>query len=157
MRKRRFLGLVGGVIVSVLCGCVTSHPSGQESAATSAEGDAVQRRADRSIAGRCHCGQIKYEARGPVVRSSYCDCPGCKRATGTLKAPFVTVPSEGFKVTAGDPAQFRAASGEGCDANGTWYFCSRCGTQVFWKGDRGDEIDIFAGTLDDVSIFRPKS
>ena len=117
----------------------------------------MQRRADKSIAGRCHCGHITYEAEGPVVKSSYCDCRGCQRATGTFKVPFVSVRRAGFKVTAGKPSEFRAKSGVKCDAGGIWYFCSRCGTQVFWKGDRGDEIDIFAGTLDDVSIFRPKS
>ena len=112
-----------------------------------------------SISGHCHCGKIKYEAQGPVVKSSYCDCPGCKKATGTLKAPFVTVPSAGFKVIAGEPAQFRATSGVGCDAcdaHGVWHFCPGCGSQVFWKNDKGNEVDIFVGTLDDTSIFHPK-
>jgi len=108
------------------------------------------------IAGRCHCGYVQYEAQPPVVKSSTCDCKGCQKATGTLQAPFVTVRRPGFKVTAGEATEFRAKSGIKCDAHGTWHFCPKCGTQVFWKGNKGNEIDIFAGTLDEPGIFRPE-
>lgn len=107
-----------------------------------------------TIKGACHCGAVKYEADGPLVKCSYCDCPGCRRATGTLKAPFVTVKRTGFRVTTGNPVEFRAKCGDRCDAHGTWNFCPKCGTQLFWNGNRGDEIDIFAGTLEDTSVFK---
>ena len=104
------------------------------------------------ITGQCHCGSIQYEAQGPIIKSSTCDCPGCKRATGTLQAPFVTVARDGFQLTQGEPSEFRAESGERCDAYGTWHFCPECGTHIFWKGDEGGELDLFAGTLDDKSF-----
>lgn len=107
------------------------------------------------LTGQCHCGHIQYEAEGPVVKSSYCECSGCRRATGTLKAPFVTVRRAGLTVTAGELAQFKAASGEACDAYGVWHFCPQCGSPVFWKGHQGDEVDLFAGTLNDISVFQP--
>ena len=106
-----------------------------------------------TITGQCHCGDIKYEGQGPIIKSSYCDCPGCRRATGTFKAPFVTVLRQGFKVTAGEPSGFRADSGDRCDAYGEFFFCPRCGTQVFWKAHEGNELDIFAGTLEDTGLF----
>ena len=109
----------------------------------------------KQITGQCHCGHIRYEARGPIVKSSHCECPGCTRATGTLSAPFVTVLRTGFRIIQGEPSQFRAESGVACDAFGVWHFCSRCGTQVFWKGDQGEELDVFAGTLDDRSLYSP--
>jgi hypothetical protein len=68
----------------------------------------------------------------------------------------VTVPGEGFRVTAGRPTEFRAEAGVKCDAHGVWHFCPDCGTQLFWVGDGGDELDIFAGTLDDASVFEPE-
>ena len=107
------------------------------------------------LVGRCHCGDVSYEAQGPIVKSTSCDCDGCRRATGTLNVPFVSVRRAGFKITAGEPSVFRADSGVKCDAFGVWSFCSKCGTQLFWTGDTGDEIDIFAGTLDDTSVFQP--
>ena len=107
------------------------------------------------ITGHCHCGEIRYEAQGPIVKSSYCDCSGCQRATGTLRAPFVTVQKSGFRITEGTPAVYRASSGERCDAHGEWTFCPHCGTQLYWGDPQGSEVDIFAGTLDDTGLFQP--
>ena len=108
------------------------------------------------VTGQCHCGQITYEAEDPNLSCEYCDCRGCQRATGTLRAPFVHVDRAGFRTTKGAPKAFRAASGDKCDSGGVWHFCSDRGTQLFWKGDRGDEIAIFAGTLDDTSLLEQK-
>lgn len=73
-----------------------------------------------------------------------------------VKGPFVTVKRGGFKITAGTPTVFRAVCGEKCDINGAWNFCPKCGTQLFWLADKGDEVDIFAGTFDDPSVFKVK-
>lgn len=108
------------------------------------------------ITGHCHCGALQYEIRGPVLRCSYCSCPGCQRASGTLRVPFLTVRRAAVQVTAGELAEFQAKQGVKCDADGVWQFCPKCGTQVFWKGHRGDELDVFAGTLDNTALFQAK-
>lgn len=107
------------------------------------------------ITGQCHCGTVAYRVQGAIIKSSYCDCLGCQRATATLKAPFVTVLRSDFTLTAGKPAQFRSDSGVKCDAHGEWNFCPKCGTQLFWKGHKGKELDIFVGTLHDTTVFQP--
>lgn len=112
--------------------------------------------ATEQITGQCHCGNIKYKANKPIVKCSYCDCGGCQKASGTLKSPFVTVKRQGFILLAGKPTSFEAKSGIKCDSHGVWNFCPKCGTQIFWKGHKGDEIDIFAGTLDDTTLFKIK-
>lgn len=108
------------------------------------------------ITGQCHCGQIKYEAEGPIKDSSFCDCRGCQRATGGMTSAIVAVPRKGFRILSGEPSSYRAADGVKCDWHGTWYFCPKCGSQVYWKADKGDTFDIFAGTLDDTKLFQPK-
>jgi len=144
--------LIGTVLVASLAvGIVIGQAGGAEK-----DRGATQKKAVSRMTGRCHCGHVTYEARGPIVKCSYCNCRGCQRATGTLKAPFVTVSRKAFRVTAGKPTPFRAASGVKCDAHGVWHFCPKCGTQVFWKGDRGNELDIFAGTLDNTALFQVK-
>ena len=112
--------------------------------------------AQKPITGQCHCGHIKYEAQGPVVDSNHCNCRGCQRATGSLRSAILVVPRAGFKIVSGKISSFRAKDGVKCDKHGIWYFCPKCGSQVYWKPDRGQVFDIFAGTLDDLTIFKPK-
>lgn len=107
------------------------------------------------ITGQCHCGEITYEAQGPIIKSSQCDCAACQAATGTFAAPVLTVLRANYSVTKGQPAVFKAESGEDCDAYGTWQFCPNCGTQLYWLGNEGDELDIYAGTLHDKSLHNP--
>ena len=121
-----------------------------------AEDTKQEERVMDKFSGQCHCGHVKYEATGPIIKSSYCDCRGCQRATGTLKAPFVTFHRANVKVTAGELSEFKAKDGEKCDCHGVWLFCPKCGTQIFWKGNNGNELDVFAGTLDDTCVFQPK-
>jgi len=125
-------------------------------AAVVAKGAAATPDPAKPLTGQCHCGQVRFRVEGPVVRCSYCDCRGCQRATGALNAPYVTVPRSGFAITAGAPASFRAASKAKCDCNGVWSFCKDCGAPLFWRADKGTELDILAGTLDDVSVFQVK-
>lgn len=109
----------------------------------------------KMLTGHCHCGQITYEIRGAIVNQSYCDCPGCRRATGTLKVPFVSVLRKDLRIT-GEPKEFRSQSGAKCDAHGIWLFCPNCGTHLFWKNNDGEHTDVFVGTLDDPKVFQPK-
>ena len=150
MKTRIIIPVIITVATLLSCGCASlTRPTKINT------GHTTPQKAVKPISGQCHCGHIKYEARGSIVKSSYCDCHGCQRATGCLKAPFVTVSSAQFKLIAGKVAEFRAASGEKCDCHGVWHFCPKCGTQVFWKSDKGKQIDIFAGTLDDTTMFQP--
>ena len=106
------------------------------------------------ITGKCHCGYIEYQAQGPIIKCSYCDCNGCKKATGTFKAPFITVKRNNFSIISGNISKFKSESKERCDGYGEWYFCTKCGTQLYWKSFEGDQLDIFAGTLDNTNLFK---
>ena len=112
---------------------------------------------DAQFTGRCHCGKIRYAVTGPVVKTSTCDCTGCRRATGTLAAPFVTVKGDDLRVTAGEPKTYLAVGGEKCDKHGSWYFCGDCGSPLYWADNlRKQQVDLFAGSLDDPSIFQAR-
>lgn len=104
--------------------------------------------------GSCHCGEIEYTIDGPMLKQSYCDCAACRKATGALKVPFVTVRQASLTVTKGEPSTVRGSTDGGCDQHGSWRFCPACGTNLFWVPDEGDQIDVLAGALDDVSLFR---
>ncbi len=110
----------------------------------------------QTITGQCHCGAIKYEAQGPILRQGSCNCRACQKATATLTSPNVGVAMDTFKITEGTPAVYRAASGTDCDS-GVWHFCNQCGSQLYWMDAAGTEIAIFAGTLDDISLFQEEA
>ena len=129
---------------------------GQDSPPRQAKNNATQAASTNKITGRCHCGYITYEAGGAQAKSDDCECRGCQRASGSLKAQYIIVAPAAVKITGGEPAEFRAKSGVECDAWGVWQFCPKCGSPVFWKSNRGDQIDIFAGTLDDSRTYKPK-
>lgn len=107
--------------------------------------------------GRCHCGAIAFQVGGPIIRSTYCDCRACQKASGALKTPYVTVLRTDFKVTTGKPASFRGNSKEKCDCYGVWHFCRTCGGPLYWESDNGKELDVFAAAFDDPSVFQPKA
>ena len=142
--KRFVLAMMVAIVGGVIGGEVAGAGSGAASGAV-----------PKTISGRCHCGAIRYVVTGPAVRSSTCDCEGCRRASGALKVPYVTVSNAVFKVTAGVPSVYRAVSGEKCDCRGAWNYCATCGSPLFWKGDQGGTVDLFAGSLDDPTLFHP--
>jgi len=113
----------------------------------------IMEKAAQMITGQCHCGSVKYEAQGPILRQGSCSCRGCQKATGALTSPNVGVPMETFKITSGTPTVFKASSGVACDT-GVYHFCNQCGSQLYWIDAAKTEIAIFAGTLDDTSLFK---
>ena len=115
----------------------------------------MEQKSVQLITGQCHCGAIKYKAQGPILRQGSCNCRACQKATGALTSPNVGVTIETFKITAGTPTVYRSSSNEACDA-GIWHFCNQCGSQLYWMDAAGTEIAIFAGTLNDTSLFQSK-
>jgi hypothetical protein len=107
------------------------------------------------ITGQCHCGTIKYEAKGPILRQGSCSCRACQRATGALTSPNIGVAINTFKIIVGSPSVYQAESGVDCDT-GAFHFCNQCGTQLYWIDAEKTELAIFAGSLDNTSLFIPR-
>lgn len=102
------------------------------------------------IAGRCYCGNVKFEAVGPVLSEANCHCDNCRRAAGAQAVAWITVNSSRFEFTAGEPKRYRTETG----AYRT--FCGDCGTSLTYENDvRPGEIDITTGSLDHPENFAP--
>ncbi|WP_315925331.1 GFA family protein [Mesorhizobium sp. SP-1A] len=91
--------------------------------------------------GHCLCGGVRYEVRGDLTGATACHCSQCARASGN------------FAATAACRAQDLVISGTD---KLTWFrssenaqrgFCSRCGGNLFWKADSGEEVYVTLGTL----------
>jgi hypothetical protein len=81
--------------------------------------------------GRCLCGAVAYEVRGPLRDVLICHCEECRRWHG-----------------------LRWVQSPHSDAGARRGFCAECGSGLFWDPPRRDTISIVAGTLDQPTGLR---
>lgn len=94
--------------------------------------------------GRCLCGAVRYEYRGPPQWVAHCHCDSCRRHTSSSVATYVGVARQAFRFTAAAPMVY--ASSPGVRRS----FCGRCGSPIAYEADRiPDEVHLYHGTLDD--------
>ena len=92
--------------------------------------------------GSCLCGGVAYEVNGPMREIVGCHCEQCRKTSGHHVAA-TNVAKADLTMTS--------------ETTLTWYhasdiarrgFCNTCGGNVFWERLEGENISIFAGTLD---------
>lgn len=103
--------------------------------------------------GGCLCGALRYEAVGEPMMG-HCYCGDCRKASGSGFIPFMGFPASAVRFT-GESVAFVSKSARGSDA--TRNSCPVCGGLVF-GGLRGvdESHTIYAGSLDDASLFQPR-
>ncbi|MCZ4091427.1 GFA family protein [Sinorhizobium psoraleae] len=100
--------------------------------------------------GGCLCGAVRYEAKGSPIYSGFCHCRDCQRATGTGHCCYMIFSCADVDVT----GELRAYEKLAENGNVTIrHFCPTCGSQIFSSG--ADRWTVYAGTLDDMSLFEP--
>ncbi|UFN47125.1 GFA family protein [Roseomonas sp. OT10] len=103
------------------------------------------------LQGGCLCGQVRYEAEGAPFHPTICHCGMCRRAAGAPMVAWFSVPREGFRWVAGEPARYASSPGA------TRCFCRRCGTSLtFAAAQTPDEIDVTTASLDDPEAVPPR-
>ena len=104
-----------------------------------------------SLTGGCMCGAVRYAISAEPMVVSHCHCGDCRRASGAPFITWITVASDGFAVTAGEPAEFRSSPAV---RRG---FCAACGTTLCFQNDgHPEEIDVAAASLDDPARVTPQ-
>lgn len=107
----------------------------------------------RYCGGGCLCGALRYEAHGEPLYAGYCYCGDCRRASGSGYIPFVAYAGGAVRFS-GESRIFTCKSARGTDA--VRNFCPICSSLVFGgEVGKSEEFTIYAGSLDDPSIFRP--
>ena len=101
---------------------------------------------ERLVQGRCFCGDIRFEVRGPESFACLCYCESCQRAAGAPVVAWATYPRDTFKATQGEMHWHRSSPGV------TRGICCNCGSSISYENDkRPGEIDITVNSLDDPS------
>lgn len=108
---------------------------------------------ETKITGSCLCTQLRYEAAGPPQNQGLCFCADCRKASGAGFIPFIGFKAGTIKFTGKVALHvMRHLDGRVAERN----FCPQCGGLVF-GGKVGNPRGhtVYAGTLDDPSLFKP--
>jgi hypothetical protein len=92
--------------------------------------------------GRCLCGAMRYEIRGPLRPVVNCHCGQCLRTHGNVAAytsaarsDLVLTEERGLKWYRSSEIARRG-------------FCRDCGASLFWERLGGDQVAVAAGCID---------
>jgi len=81
------------------------------------------------VRGRCHCGEITYEAEVKPGTVNVCHCRDCQMLSGTAFRAGISAPAEGFRILTGKPREYVKVADSG--ARRTHAFCATCGSPVY--------------------------
>jgi hypothetical protein len=95
--------------------------------------------------GRCLCGAVSFEIRGPLRDVMVCHCEECRRWSGYLGA-FTSARLDDLALTA--DGALRWIDSPESDAEARRGFCGECGSSLFWQPPGSDEVRIAVGALD---------
>ena len=95
--------------------------------------------------GRCLCGAVRYEIRGPLRDVMLCHCEECRRFGGYLGA-FAATRADDLALL--EDEALRWVESAASDRHARRAFCSECGSSLFWHAAGGAKINVAVGTLD---------
>jgi hypothetical protein len=102
--------------------------------------------ANGTTSGRCLCGAVQFEVRGPLRDVLLCHCAECRRwsghvfaATSAKKSDLVMLQSDALRWVVSPESESDARRG----------FCVECGSSLFWDAPDRETISIGVGSLDE--------
>jgi hypothetical protein len=81
------------------------------------------------VEGRCHCGQITYEAIVDPGKVTICHCTDCQTLSGSAYRASVPAPRETFSLLTGQPKTYIKTADSG--AKRAHAFCPDCGSPIY--------------------------
>ena len=98
-----------------------------------------------SLTGGCLCGAVRFAVTPPTKWCAHCHCSLCRRAHGAAFVTWFGVERSRFELVAGgDHLVWYRSTPEAKRG-----FCSRCGSTLFFEGDRwADEVHIALAQMD---------
>ena len=110
----------------------------------------------QKLTGGCLCGAVRYETEAEPLFAGLCHCRDCLKATGSGFAAYIGFNLADVRISGATKRYTKQAESGGLSGR---VFCTACGTTVYGDGGEDGEsgvITIYAGTLDDPSLFQPQ-
>jgi len=106
------------------------------------------------VNGRCHCGNIRYEAEIDPGKVTMCHCTDCQMLTGSAFRANVQTPRETFVLRGGALKTYIKTAESGNKR--AHAFCPECGTPVYSAAiDDPPFYSLRVGCLDQRRELRP--
>ncbi|MBY0559143.1 GFA family protein [Hyphomicrobium sp.] len=92
--------------------------------------------------GGCLCKSVRFEVNGTLNPIVACHCSQCAKTSGNF-ATMTSTAAGNVEILSGEALRWFQSS-----ETGNRGFCSRCGSNLFWKQTDAPDIYITAGSLD---------
>jgi len=108
------------------------------------------------IDGRCHCGNLTYEAEVDLASVIICHCTDCQTLSGSAFRTIVQTRPDTFRFLSGTPTVYVKTGESGRKRALT--FCPTCGTPIYSAPDGGSEkvVGLRVGTIRQRDQLVPK-
>jgi len=104
-------------------------------------------------AGGCACGALRWRAEGEPLIQGFCHCKSCQRTSGGGHVGFIAF-AEARVTVDGERKVYTRLGGSGRPASR--FACPTCHSVVYGTAEvMAGMINIYAGSLDDSSAFKP--
>jgi hypothetical protein len=99
------------------------------------------------IDGRCHCGNITFEADVDPATVVICHCTDCQTLSGSAFRTVVPTTGGSFRLLSGTPKTYVKTGESGNKREQT--FCAECGTPIYSGpiGDGARVVSLRVGTI----------
>jgi len=109
------------------------------------------------IDGRCHCGNLSFEAEADPALVSICHCTDCQTGSGSAFRVSVRTLGKTFKMLSGEPTLYLKTTAETGNPR-MQAFCPTCGTPIYSTspGANPDSYMVRVGTLSQRDQLTPR-
>jgi len=106
------------------------------------------------IDGRCHCGQVTFEAEVDPATAGICHCTDCQMLSGSAYRVSVRAAAQDFKLN-GDVSSYIKTADSGNKRRHA--FCSHCGTPIYaTQPDGPTSYTLRVGTIRQRAALAPQ-
>jgi hypothetical protein len=108
------------------------------------------------IDGKCHCGNITYQAEIDPEQVYICHCTDCQSISGTAFRWAVSVAEEDFRLLSGSPKTYIKRSESGAESH--QLFCPDCASPLYSTviGEGPKSFNLRLGTARQCAELQPK-
>ncbi len=109
------------------------------------------------VNGKCHCGQLEFEAEINPEKVLICHCTDCQTLSGSAYRTVAPVIEGSFELTRGEMKTYIKTAENGALRSQT--FCPECGTPIYAgpADDKSTMLGLRVGSLEQRDQLPPQS